>query len=136
MIIIGKIVNLIFLKDPRHDLKKLLLPRIINLLQFALDLMEPIFNRIQLGTIGRKIEHVDPMLSGQIDSLLLIMDGAIIHDDPLLLRILLRFVLVDLLEKLPYEVEVLELAVVSLNETPMRQTVVRDDRDQRETLSF
>lgn len=98
--------------------------------------MEPIFNRIQLGTIGRKIEHVNPMLSGQIDGLLLVVDGAIIHDDPLLLRILLRFVLVDLLEKLPYEVEVLELAVVSLNETPMRQTVVRDDGDQRETLSF
>lgn len=129
-------MNLILLEDPLHDLKELLLARIIDLLQFALDLMEPILNGIQLRTIGRQIQHVDPMLPRQIDGLLLIVDRAIVHHDPLLLRILLGFMLADLLEKLTDEVEVLELAVVPLDETPMRQTVVRDDGDQRETLSL
>ena len=44
--------------------------------------------------------------------------------------------LVDLLEELPDEVEILELAVVTLDEAPMCQAVVGDDGDQRETLAF
>jgi hypothetical protein len=57
------------------------------------------------------------------------VDGAVVHHYPLLLRLLLHALqLIDLLEELADEVEVLELAVVSLDESPVRQSVVANDR--------
>lgn len=68
------------------------------------------------------------MFLGQVDGLLLIVDGAVVHHDPLLLGVfLLLLLLVDLLEELPDEVKVLEFTVVSLNETPVSQSIVSDD---------
>jgi hypothetical protein len=57
------------------------------------------------------------------------VDGAVVHHYPLLLRLLLHALqLIDLLEELSDEVEVLELAVVSFDESPVRQSVVANDR--------
>lgn len=67
------------------------------------------------------------MLFGQVDCLFLIVDGAVVHHDPLLLGLFLYLLLVDLLEQLPDEVQVLELAVVSLDEAPVGQSVITDD---------
>jgi hypothetical protein len=57
------------------------------------------------------------------------VDGAVVHHYPLLLLLLLHALqLIDLLEELADEVEVLELAVVSFDESPVRQSVVANDR--------
>lgn len=67
------------------------------------------------------------MLLGQVDGLFLIVDGAVIHHYPLLLCVFLYLLLVDFLEELSDEVQVLEFTVVSLDETPVGQSVIPDD---------
>lgn len=46
MIIVGEVMALIHLENPRHDIEELLLSRVIDFLEFALDLMEPILNGV------------------------------------------------------------------------------------------
>lgn len=76
------------------------------------------------------------MLLGQVDGLLLIVDGAIVHHDPFLLGVFLLLLLVDLLEQLTDEVEVLEFAVVALDEAPVGESVNADDGDEREAFAL
>jgi hypothetical protein len=64
VIVVGEIVNLILLQDSFHDIEKLFFARIIDFFEFALDLMEPVLNGVELWRVGGKVEHVDAVLFG------------------------------------------------------------------------
>lgn len=136
MIVIAEVMSLIFSEYPFHDFEQLFLAGVVDLLQLALDLVEPVLNGVQLRRVRGQIQHIDAVLLGQVDGLLLIVDGAVVHHDPLLLRVVLLLLLVDLLEELPDEVKVLEFAVVALDETPVGQSIVANDGDQRKTFAL
>lgn len=48
MVVITEVMRLVLPEYPLHDLEELFLPGIVDLLQLALDLMEPILNGVQL----------------------------------------------------------------------------------------
>ena len=99
--------------------------------------MEPILNRVQLRRVRRQVKDINVVFLCQVNSLLLVMNCAIIHHNPALLLLLLSTSsLSHLHEQLPNEVQVLKLPVVALNEPPMRQPVIPNYGYQREALSF
>ena len=63
------------------------------------------------------------------------MDGTVIHNQPLLsVGVFLH--LVNFLEQLFYEVEVFVFSVCSFNDTPVSQSLLPDDGDQRKSFAL
>lgn len=48
MIVITEVMRLILFEYPLHDLEQLFLPGVVDFLQLAFDLVEPILNGVQL----------------------------------------------------------------------------------------
>lgn len=84
MVVISQVIIFVSLERSLHNVQQLFLARIIDLPHLSLKLMEPHFNRIELWTVGRQVHDLYAPLVRQFPSLLLIVDGTVVHNQPLL----------------------------------------------------
>lgn len=75
---------LILLERSLHNINELTLPRVVCLPNPGLDLMEPHLNGIELGRVGRQVHDLDIPFLSKIHGLLLVMNSAVIHNQPYL----------------------------------------------------
>ena len=135
VIVIGKIVVLVLLEHSLHNLKKLPLAGIVDLPDFGLDLMEPHFYGVELRRIGWQVHHVHIPFLSQLHRLFLVVDGAVVHNQPLLsVWVLLQ--LIQLFEKFFDEIKVLVLSVGTFDDAPVSESVFADDGNEGEALAF
>ncbi len=89
MKVVGEIVVLIVPEGPIHDLEQLPLPGIVNLPNLGLELMKPHLYGVELRTVSGQIHdpHAPPIR--ELHGLLLIVDRAVVHDQPSLSELLL-----------------------------------------------
>lgn len=92
--VIAKIVVLVVFEGSVHDIKQLLLASVINLPYLGFYLAKPVLNGVELWRIGRQIEDLHFALLCQLYSLLLIVDGTIVKDQPFFSHV---FLIVSLL---------------------------------------
>ena len=118
VVVVGEVVVLVVLERAFHDLEQLAFARVVDPPDFGFDLVEPHLDRVELGGVGGQVHHLHVPLFSQLHGLLLVVDGAVVHYQPLLpLLVLLYFV--ELFEELLDEVQVLVLAVGALDDAPV-----------------
>lgn len=126
---------LVLFQDPLHYLHQLSLSRVVCLSYLHLHLVEPHLDRVQLRRIGWQVHHIDPPLLSQPHRLLLVVNGTVIHNQPLL-PVFILFHLIKLFKQFFDEVQVFVLSVGAFNDPPVGGSFFSDDGDQREPLPF
>lgn len=135
MVVVGEVVIFVLLEGPLHDLEQLSFAGVVDFPDFGLDFVEPHFDGVELRGVGGQVHDVDVPLFGQLHGLLLVVDGAVVHDEPLL-PVLVVPELVEFLEELLDEVEVLILAVGALDDAPVGESLLADDGNEGEALAL
>ena len=118
VVVVGEVVVLVVLERAFHDLEQLAFARVVDPPDFGFDLVEPHLDRVELGGVGGQVHHLHVPLFSQLHGLLLVVDGAVVHYQPLLPLLVLLY-LVELFEELLDEVQVLVLAVGALDDAPV-----------------
>ena len=118
---------LVVFEGPLHDFEELPLTCIVDLANLGLELMEPHFYGVELGAVRRQVHDPDTPAIRQLHGFLLVVDGAVVHDQPLLSPFLGA---VEPLEQLMDEVEILVFAIVAINDPPVRQPLLPNDSNQ------
>lgn len=137
-VVVRKVKIFVIIQSAMHDLEQLFLSWIIDLSDLCFYLIEPVFNRVQLWRIRRKIEYLHSTLLPEAYSLLLIVDCAVVKHEPLLssLSLVCFLFLSQTGEELFDEIEIFVLSVGSLDDSPMSESVFSYDGDKWKAFSL